>query len=204
MSHSKFKNLNMNNEGKKYDLIVNQFDNDRCKLLREKIYLDFFLEGLSPGAHILDVGCGMAEPIAQYFIERNFRVTGIDASHQMLCLAKQRFPDMEWLYGDMREIELTDQYDALIAYDSFFHLPIGDQIKMLERFSYWVKTKGKLLISTGAEESEVIDADMHGYPFSYFSMSPENYIKYLRINDFKILLSKEDQPHHRIWIAQKR
>ena len=52
----------MDNEGKKYDLIVNQFDNDRCKTLREKIYLDFFIEGLLPAGHILDVGCGMGEP----------------------------------------------------------------------------------------------------------------------------------------------
>ena len=193
----------MDNEGKKYDLIVNQFDNDRCKILREKIYLDFFLEGLLPGAHILDVGCGMGKPIAQYFIERNFRVTGIDASHQMLSLARQRFPDMEWLYGDMRDIKLTRPYDAVIAYDSFFHLPNTDQVKMLKRFSHWLKKKGKLLISTGAQESEVINADMHGYPFSYFSMSPENYINCLETNHFKILLNQEDQPHHRIWIAQK-
>jgi hypothetical protein len=50
----------------------------------------------------------------------------------MLSLAKQRFPDTEWLYGDMRDIELTEQYDAVIAYDSFFHLCIADQIKMIE------------------------------------------------------------------------
>lgn len=193
----------VDNEGKKYDLIVNQFDNDRCKILREKIYLNFFIEGLSPREHILDVGCGMGEPIAQYFIERDFKITGIDASHQMLALAKQRFPDMEWLYGDMREIKLTGQYDAVIAYDSFFHLPITDQIRMLEQFSHWLKKKGKLLISTGAQEGEVINSNMHGYPFSYFSMSPENYINCLETNHFKILLNQEDQPHHRIWIAQK-
>lgn len=62
----------MNSEGKKYDLIVDQFDSDRCKTLREKYYLDLFINDLSNEAHILDVGCGMGEPIAKYIIEKGF------------------------------------------------------------------------------------------------------------------------------------
>ena len=193
----------MKNEKNKYDLITNQFDNDRSKSLREKKYLDLFIKGMAPKAHILDIGCGMAEPIAKYIIEKGFKLTGVDSSQEMLSLARQRFPQVEWLYGDMRDIELTIQYDGIIAYDSFFHLIVEDQIKMLERFSHWLKRKGKLLITTGSQEGEVIDAPMHGVPFSYYSMASENYVKHLEMNKFTILLSEEDQPRHQIWIALK-
>ena len=62
-------------------------------------------------------------------------VTGIDASDKLLALAQQRYPEMKWLSGDMREINLTTQFDAIIAFDGFFHLVINDQLKMIERFA---------------------------------------------------------------------
>lgn len=193
----------MTDEGKKYDLIVNEFDNDRCKLLREEKYINYFITDLAKSAHILDIGCGMAEPIAGHLIKKGFKITGVDSSMEMLKLAKQRFPEMQWLYGDMRSIVLKEKFDGLIAFDSFFHLIINDQIKMLERFSNWLQPGGRLLLSTGPDESEVINAPMHGLPFSYYSMSVQNYRKYLALNQFDILMSEEDQPDHRIWIAQK-
>lgn len=193
----------MKNEGKKYDLIANEFDQDRNKSLREKKFLDLFVTFLSADAHILDIGCGMAEPIAKYLIEKGFNVTGIDSSNALLEMAKKRFPKMTWLYGDMREIQLQENYDGLIAYDSFFHLTISDQIKMIERFSNWLKPNGIILLTTGPEEGEVIDAPMHGHLFSYFSMSPESYIKYFNENNLAVYLCEEDQPNHLVWILKK-
>lgn len=193
----------MTNEGQKYDLIAKDFEKDRNKTLREKKYLDLLVSNLPPAAHILDIGCGMAEPIAKYLIEKGFIVTGIDASKELLALCKKKFPQMEWFYGDMRSIQLDEKYDALIAFDSFFHLTIEDQIKMLKRFSSWLRNKGKLLMTTGHEEGEVVNSVMYGHPFSYYSMSLEDYRKQLNLNEFNIILCEEDQLRHRIWIAQK-
>lgn len=193
----------MDHEGKKYDLVADQFDHERCRLLREKPYLDYIINQLSHDAQILDVGCGMGEPIAQYFIERGFKLTGVDASQKLLALARQRYPEMEWLFGDMREIHLTMQYDAIIAFDSFFHLAIDDQLKMIKRFAVWLKPGGKLLITTGPEEGEKIDQQMFGQLFSYYSMSVDNYVRCFEHNGLHILLSEENQPGHLIWIVQK-
>ena len=193
----------MDHEGKKYDLIADQFDHNRCRLLREKKYLDYITDQLSCDAHVLDVGCGMGEPIAQYFIEKGFKLTGVDASEKLLALALRRYPEMEWLSGDMREINLTRQYDVIIAFDSFFHLAINDQLKMIERFAVWLKPGGKLLVTTGPEEGEKIGQQMYGQLFSYYSMSVENYRKCFDDNELDILLSEEDQPGHRVWIVLK-
>lgn len=122
-------NFFMQNQGKKYNLIADEFDKDRNKSLREKKYLDSMISFLSPNDHVLDIGCGMGEPIAKYFIEKGFHITGIDASSVLLEMAKNRFPHMDWLLGDMRTIEIKNKFQAVIGYDSFFHLPVADQIK---------------------------------------------------------------------------
>ena len=45
------------------------WDTDRLRLLFEKSWLDKFLNLLPVGSSVLDIGCGSAEPIAQYIIE---------------------------------------------------------------------------------------------------------------------------------------
>lgn len=74
---------------------------------------------------------------------------------------------------------------------------------MIRRFAEWLYPQGILLLTTGPEEGEVIDAPMHGHLFSYYSMSQEEYQKHFNVNGFKIILCEEDQPHHLIWILQK-
>ena len=49
--------------------------------------MDRFSDLVPAGGSILDIGCGMDEPIARYFIERGFAVTGVDSSPSMLELS---------------------------------------------------------------------------------------------------------------------
>ena len=49
------------------------------------------------GASIFDIGCGSAEPISRYFIEKGYKVTGIDSSPALIGMCKSRFPDQEWI-----------------------------------------------------------------------------------------------------------
>jgi hypothetical protein len=48
------------------------FDHDRSRGLQEKAWLDRFLGHVRPGGVVLDIGCGMAEPIGRYVIEAGF------------------------------------------------------------------------------------------------------------------------------------
>jgi cyclopropane fatty-acyl-phospholipid synthase-like methyltransferase len=50
---------------------------------------------MAPGGSILDLGCGMGEPIARYFIRVGYQVTGVDSSAAMIALCQQpRVPDL--------------------------------------------------------------------------------------------------------------
>ncbi len=53
---------------KSYDKMFKWFDATRSRELFEKPYLDLAISYLKPNAKILDLGCGMGEPIGKYFI----------------------------------------------------------------------------------------------------------------------------------------
>lgn len=67
-----------------YENISDWFDSTRERDGGEKKYLEIVKEFLSPEGAILDLGCGTGEPIAQFFIEKGFKVTGIDGSQRMI------------------------------------------------------------------------------------------------------------------------
>ena len=72
----------------------------------EKAWLDRFAALLPPGAPVLDIGCGPAEPVAAYLIARGFDVSGADSSPTMVSLCRARFPDRDWRVADMRALAL--------------------------------------------------------------------------------------------------
>ena len=55
----------------------------------------------------MDLGCGAGEPVAAAFIQRGWRVTGVDLSPAMLALAERYVTAMQRMQRDMRAVEAT-------------------------------------------------------------------------------------------------
>lgn len=117
-----------------YDKIANWFAENRPTELIEKAYLDEVIEHIPADGQVLDLGCGTGKPILEYLISKNFNVTGLDASKEILAIAKKNFPETKFLLQDMRHFHLNKRFDAIIAWHSFFHLPIKDQPAMFKLF----------------------------------------------------------------------
>ena len=66
------------------------WDKERGRSLFEKDWLDRFLASLPQNASILDIGCGSAEPIARYLIERGCHLTGTDSSSALIGSVEAR------------------------------------------------------------------------------------------------------------------
>ncbi len=187
----------------KYDFIACRFALARNQSLeKEKKYLDAMIKHLPAHAHILDLGCGTGEPIATYLTKQGFCVTGLDNSKELLKFAQANVSSMQLIEGDMRTIFLDNRYDALIAWDSFFHLPKNDQKEMFPRFRNWLKNQGLLIFTSGDTEGEILDAEMLGEHFSYYSLSSNDYEALLAQYCFSLLIKEEDEPHHLVWLAQ--
>jgi cyclopropane fatty-acyl-phospholipid synthase-like methyltransferase len=132
-----------------YERHADGYDRDRGRSLQERAWLDRFLGWVRPGGTVLDVGCGMGEPIARYVIERGFGVVGVDSSPSMIDRCRARFPGSEWVVGDMRELELGRRFDGVLAWDSFFHLGMVDQRRMFPRFAAHAREGAPLMFTSG-------------------------------------------------------
>ncbi|MBA2654072.1 MAG: class I SAM-dependent methyltransferase [Gammaproteobacteria bacterium] len=188
-----------------YEKIVDWFDTHRNKDLFEKPYFDFIVNTVPPGGEILDLGCGTGEPIAKFFIEKGFKITGVDGSHKMIELCKKRFPSQTWLIEDMQEINLAKQFDAILAWHSFFHLDHDAQRNMFKLFNRHLKSKGVLAFTSGPEHDECW-SDNGGEELFHASLSPQEYEALLKQNTFEVLIHKVRDPEcgsATIWVAQK-
>lgn len=188
-----------------YDEIINWFDDARTKSLMESEYLNLIVNTIPPKGTILDLGCGTGEPIAQFFIEKGFKVTGVDGSQKMIELCKKRFPSESWIVSDMRNINLQQQFDAILAWHSFFHLDHDSQRNMFKRFSSHIKPGGVLAFTSGEEEGEVW-SENGGQQLYHASLSTKEYSSLLESFSFKVLIHKVRDPEcgeATIWVAQK-
>src|SRR5258708_30994703 len=104
-----------------YERHARDYDRDRSRALQERSWVERFRGHVRPTGTVLDIGCGMAEPIARYLIEAGYRVVGVDSSPSLIEMCRARFPHQEWLVADMRQLALGRRFDGVLAWDSFFH-----------------------------------------------------------------------------------
>ncbi len=188
-----------------YDKIVDWFDDARTKTLMEFEYLNLIVNSIPAGSSVLDLGCGAGEPIAQFFIDKGFKVTGIDGSKKMIELCKKRFPNEQWIVSDMRDINLNQQFEIVLAWHSFFHLDHDSQRKMFKIFSEHTKLDGVLAFTSGEKEDEIW-SDNGGQQLYHASLSTNEYKKLLDENSFKVLIHKIRDPkcgEATVWLAKK-
>jgi len=188
-----------------YEEIVSWFDDARTKTLMVSEYLNLIVKSVPASSSVLDLGCGTGEPIAQFFIDKGFKVTGVDGSKKMIELCKKRFPNEQWIVSDMREINLQQRFDVVLAWHSFFHLDQDSQRKMFKIFSTHTKTGGVLAFTSGEEEGEVW-SDNGGQQLYHASLSTSEYESLLKAESFKVLVHKvrdRECGEATIWVAQK-
>ena len=190
--------------GAVYDKHAGRWDRARNRTLVEGASLNAASELAPPPGKVLDLGCGSAEPIARYFIDQGYVLTGVDLADGMLELCRRRFPSMTWLRRDMRGLELGERFDIVVAWDSFFHLGCDDQRAMLETFQRHTAPGGVLLFTSGDEESEGAGGDMFGDQLYHGSLTTEEYRERLEGLGFAVVQHRVNDPAclRTMWLLQ--
>jgi hypothetical protein len=189
-----------------YQQYAIDWDRERGRTLFEKDWLDRFLALLPPNPSILDMGCGAAEPIARYFIEKGCDVTGIDSSASLIGMCKDRFPDQVWTVADMCTLSLDRRFDGLLAWDSVFHLCPEDQRRMIPIFRRHARSKAALMFTSGPSHGEAI-GNYKGEPLYHGSLDGAEYRLLLDQNGFDVVSHVVEDPqcgHHTVWLARIR
>lgn len=188
-----------------YEAEAARYDAKRSKALFEARWLARFTASMPAGASVLDLGCGSGDPIARWFLAEGFQVVGVDFAEAMLDLARARWPDGDWRLGDMRDLDLPERFDGIIAWNSFFHLPQDAQRDCIARMSAHLKPGGSLMLTVGAEAGEVTGT-VEGRRVFHASLSPAEYAVCLEQNDLRLtgfLAEDPETQKHTVLMARK-
>ncbi len=186
-----------------YERHAREYDRDRGRALQERGWLDRFLACVPGRGTVLDVGCGMGEPIARHLIASGRRVVGIDSSPSMIEMCRSRFPGDEWVVGDMRHLSLGRRFGGILAWDSTFHLTRDDQRAMFARFAAHAAAGAALLFTSGGSDGEVV-GEYCGEPLYHASLNPGEYARLLASHGFSVRAHVADDAScggHTVWLA---
>lgn len=105
--------------------------------------------GLKQGAEVLDLCCGMGRH-SMALAEFGYDVTGVDLSEVLLneAVKLDAGKQVTWLRGDMREVPLDRQYDAVVnLFTSFGYFDEDEQNeKVLHEIHRLLKEGGRFII----------------------------------------------------------
>lgn len=191
------------NQGLSYDNIADGFAKMRTEFVADKPYVEEFIAHLPPKANVLDVGCGSGVPIAEYLVKHEFSVTGVDGSKELINIAKLNVPTLDGICSDIRTFRPEISFDGIIEWWCLFHLPVQDQLKLLEKFFEWLNPGGTLQFTSGETNFKGRNNDMLNEPLLFFSADKAIYEQKLKELNFKILSCQSDQENHLVWLVTK-
>jgi SAM-dependent methyltransferase len=187
-----------------YDRNARAWDEQRSRSLFERPWLERFLELMPTAGSVLDIGCGSGEPIAGFFVRQGYRLHGIDSSPTMIAYCKDRFPHDAWDVADMRSLSLSQSFDGIVAWDSFFHLRQDDQRLMFPIFRRHAAPNAALMFTSGPRDG-VAMGSYRNEPLFHASLAPEEYRALLDQEGFELVANVFEDPAiggHTIWLAR--
>jgi len=111
-----------------------------------KILETLLLAKLPQGSRILDLCCGTGQ-LTQLLTHRQYQVTGVDLSTEMLKYARLNAPTVNFIKADARDFALAQVFDGVISiYDSLNHILDLDELVEVFCNVHSVLKKGGLFV----------------------------------------------------------
>lgn len=152
-------------------------------------YIDKFLAKLPKQGKILDVGSGPGQ-FAKHMIEKGFKVIGIDFSKEMVTIAKEKVPNVDFRHMDMRQLDFPDSsFDGLFSAYSLIHIPSEEVLATLQGFHRVLKSGGYIEIAVQKGDADkIIDEPFMPTEKMFFNFFTEERIsKFLEDAGFNVV-----------------
>lgn len=147
---------------------------------------------MSTGSRVLDLACGSGRPLADYFLERGFSLTGVDYAEPMIEIARADYPGAAWVVADLRRLPELGHFDGICSWDGFFHLSVEEQRALLPKLAAMLSPGGAILLTVGTGEGEVTGT-IDDETVYHASLSPTEYQRTLAGLGFsRVTYVKED------------
>lgn len=137
-------------------------------LIRNGIAAHEWALALRPGGRALDVGCGCSGRFLRLLEERGYEAEGLELSAQTIALARERFPGRTFHGADVCGWVPPRGYDFITAWDSIWHVPLGETESVLQKLCGALRPGGVVIWTTAGLDApeEKTDASM-GAPGYY-------------------------------------
>ena len=135
---------------------------------------------------ILEIGCGSGN-LAKYFLQEEYKYTGMDLSKNMLAIAKKVEPKANFVQSDMRKMRFKKKFDAImITGRSFSYLTKNKDVQKTLDSVYMNLKRGGVLIFDNFNAEKIIslkkkkfrhESELHGVKYCRISTKTPN-LKY--------------------------
>ena len=115
---------------------VNQYGRDLFEMIDG--------EGLS----VLDLGCGDGK-LTKTLNDLGFIVEGMEASKDMLEIAKSNYPEIKFFLSDATDFAINEKYDVVFSNAVFHWIDSDKQSKMLQNVYNALKKNGQFVFEFG-------------------------------------------------------
>lgn len=111
--------------------------------------------GVKEGVRVLDVACGTGVLFPDYLSRGVASVTGIDLSPEMVKIAREKFPQVEVLCGDVECTDFPQKFDVIMVYNAFPHFPQPQ--KLIDRLCGLLAEGGRLTVAHGMSRAALLE-----------------------------------------------
>lgn len=137
-----------------------------------------FSELVGDSGHVLDAGCAAGRD-TKLLHDRGLHVVGIDLSQSLLEIAREKYPEIEFVAGNFLNLPFADaSFAGVWAHASLLHLETVTEVEVaLGEFNRVLKANGVLHVfvkqQLGAEKTSVVsDAfSNHDRFFQWFTLA---------------------------------
>ncbi|WP_375596287.1 class I SAM-dependent methyltransferase [Algihabitans albus] len=174
--------------------------------LMERGWLDRFTSLLPPNPSVLDLGCGSGVPIGRHLVDKGACLTGVDASPELISIAREHVREADWIVADMRGLQLERRFHGILAWDSTFHLTPDDQREMFPVFQRHAVCAAALMFTSGPDYGDAI-GEWEGEALYHASLSGDEYRSLLDRHGFDVVDHVVEDPDcgfRTVWLARKR
>lgn len=137
-----------------YDLIYEFLDYEKTAKKIKKLILK---NKRTEVINLLDIACGTGRHLN--YLKKDFKCTGVDISDQMLDIARKNFPDIRFIKADMIDLDLKEEFDAIIClFSSIGYVKTHENLrKTINNFANHLKQGGVVIIEPWLTKSNAID-----------------------------------------------
>jgi len=133
-----------------YDALSARYDQAYGGDAKYQAWLAELLSNLPRESRVLDLGCGSGIPVAKTLAAAGHRVTGVDISEVQIARAREAVPEAEFIQADATRVRFPPEtFDAVVSFYAFIHIPLDEQLPLLQRMATWLRLGGRFIGTTG-------------------------------------------------------